>query len=108
MSEWQPIETAPKDQDILVWFDHDKDPYQCPHDPKRLTDYAAWTESGDFLDGKGFAVARWFGRQWEPTGDYGEGYWMPGAWFVCENDDYQRVCNPTHWQLLPAPPEAQP
>lgn len=37
MSEWKDISTAPRDESILVWFDHDADPY---HDGDRLTDYA--------------------------------------------------------------------
>jgi hypothetical protein len=96
--EWQPIEAAPKDVNILVWYDHDADPYQDPNNSNRITDYAAWTEDGDFLDGKGWAIARWHDRQ------YGEGYWLPAAWFALENDGYERVCNPTHWMPLPAPP----
>jgi hypothetical protein len=107
VSEWQPIRTAPKDSDLLVWFDHAADPYHDPERPERLTDYAAWTESGDFLDGRGVAVARWHEGHWESAGDYGEGYWMPAAWFARENDDYERVCNPTHWMPLPAPPRTE-
>jgi hypothetical protein len=92
-----------RDRDILVWYDHDADPYFESDD--KLTDYAAWAEMGDFLDGKGYAIARWFDKQWESTDEYGSGYWLPPAWFAKENDDYERVCNPTHWMLLPNPPE---
>lgn len=28
MSDWQPIETAPKDRLILAWCDHEADPYK--------------------------------------------------------------------------------
>jgi hypothetical protein len=104
MTDWQPISTAPKDEDILVWFDHEADPYIDPQNPNGLTDYGAWTESGSFLDGRGWAIARWQPRFWESVDEYGAGYWLPAAWFARENDDYERVCNPTHWMPLPKPP----
>lgn len=103
---WQPISTAPKDDtDILVWFDHDADPYYDPEDQVRLTPYAAWADGGDFMAGKGICIARHFPQHWESTGDYGEGYWLPAAWFSQENGDYERVVNPTHWMPLPEPPQ---
>lgn len=94
----------PKDKDILVWFDHDADPYQDPNDPCKLTDYAAWTEAGDFLDGSGFCIARLFPQHWESVDEYGGGYWLPAWWFAKENGDYELVCNPTHWMPLPEAP----
>lgn len=104
MSEWQQIETAPKDRDILVWFDHDADPHQHPEDDCRLTDYAAWAEGGDYLDGIGLCIAKWFPSHFEAEDEYGTGYWLPAWWFALENNDYERVVNPTHWMSLPAPP----
>lgn len=98
------IESAPKDRDILVWFDHEADPYQDPHNPDRLTDYAVWAESGEFLDGKGFCIAKWHTAIWESEDEYGNGYWLPSWWFAKENDDYERVVNPTNWTDLPVPP----
>ena len=102
--QWQPIETAPKDRDILVWFDHDADPYHDPNDNNRLTDYAAWAEAGGFMDGRGFCVAKWQPEHWESVDEYGAGYLLPAYWFAKENDDYERVVNPVRW--LPVnPPE---
>ena len=106
---WQPIYTAPKDQDVLVWYDHDADPYQDPENPDRLTDYAAWCEGGDFLSGRGFAIAKWFPQEWESTDEYGNGYWLPAAWFSRGDfEDYTSACNALFWQPLFAPSEVQP
>jgi hypothetical protein len=102
---WQPIETAPKDQDILVWYDHDADPYQDPQNPYCLTDYGALSEGGEFLDGIGVTVAKWHPQQWEAEDTWGNGFWLPAGWFsrgdFCH---YEVVCNPTHWMPLPQPP----
>jgi len=87
--DWQDIKSAPKDVDVLVWFDHEADPYQSPDDTNKLTDYAAWAESGDYMAGSGICVAKWFPQQWERTGEYGDGYFMPECWFAKQMDDYE-------------------
>jgi len=99
--EWQPIETAPKDGDILVWFDHDADPYQDPDSLDRITAYAVWVDAGDYLTGNGVTVAKWFPQQWEAEDQYGSGYWLPAMWFARENGDYDHACNATHWMPRP-------
>lgn len=102
--QWQGIERAPKDRNILVWFDHDADPYQDPQEPTKLTPYAAWAEGGEYLAGKGWCIAKWHPQHFEAEDEYGTGYWMPAAWFAHQNGDWEVVCNPTHWMPLPTPP----
>jgi len=104
-SRWRPMDTAPKDQPILVSYDHDADPYQDPANPGKLTAYACHAEGGDFLSGRGVAIARWSegwfeSEGWEhPAGDY----WMPAVWSAWFNGDYaDHVVNPVAWMPLPA------
>lgn len=98
--DWNTIDTAPKGVDVLVWYDHDADPYQDPNNPNRLTNYAAWADGGDWLDGKGVCIAKWFPKEFESEDEYGNGYWKPAAWFAKEDNDYMRVCNPIYWLMI--------
>lgn len=105
MTAWQPIDTATKDQDILVWYDHKADPYHVPGEPYRLTPYRTWAESGDFLSGSGVCIAKYHGAFWERADEYGGGDHLPAAWFALENDKYERVVNPIYWMPLPELPQ---
>ena len=106
MSEWQPIETAPKNKPILVWYDHDADPYHDANSGK-LTDYACHAEGGDFLSGKGVTIAKWSEGWHESEGwESPVEYCMPAVWSAWFNGDYaDHVCFPLFWQPLPEPPQ---
>ena len=100
---WQPIDTAPKDREILVWYDHDADPHQDPKNPKKLTDYAAHTEGGDFMYGKGCCIVTYAPAEWENTDEYGSGFWLTPVWLAYVGS-HEVACNATHWMPLPEPP----
>lgn len=101
MTEWQPIETAPKDRDILVWFDHDADPYFEQNDSHRLTDYAANAEACGYLQGRGYAIAKWMPPEFEATDEYGSGFEIPAGWFSRgDYGDYENACNALRWTPL--------
>lgn len=103
--EWQPIETAPKDRPVLVFYDHKADTYCDPSDRNKLTAYAAHAESGDFMDGSGICVAKWAYGWFESEDIYGNGYHVPGFWFPWIDHDFDdRVCNPIYWMSLPDAP----
>lgn len=80
MSEWQPIETAPKDADRLILAEGDR------------VFYGYWLHRPfkEYRDKDGFYV----GQDDEIAG-----------WFDCRDGD---EVNPTHWHphpLLPEPPK---
>lgn len=110
MTKWQPISTAPRNEDapIIVRFDHEADPYQDPDNPGRLTDYAANAEGASCLLGKGIALAVWRDGHYASDGwESGDGYWVPGGWFAWLNGDAaEYAVNAILWQETPQPPEA--
>jgi hypothetical protein len=83
MMEWQPIETAPKDTEIIAIFCSD---YGYQDKP---TIYGPWTVRGD---SRGKWFASWDGMSVIES----EGYW---------GTDYKEApLDPTHWMPLPPPP----
>lgn len=97
MSDWQDIETAPKDRPILGWCNHEADPY---HDGEgRLTDYGANCEGmGHVEDGP--HVIEWRQQEWESQDEYGSGFWIPG-WWVRFGSDGEEYANPVGWTEIP-------
>lgn len=77
MSEWLPIESAPKDG-------------------SRVLVYGQWAgETNGLQDGKDVYVAEFSGRS-----DYHD-FW----WSCVGTDGYAAWVKPTHWMPLPAPPK---
>lgn len=87
MSEWQPIETAPKDgTEIDIW--------EYCHDP-------AWRPDEHGIEhGMRLTVVRWGGEYWEQFDQVG----MAGAGFYsCCNNGHYTI---SHWMPIPRPPNA--
>jgi len=104
MSEWQPIETAPKDKPILAWCDHESDPYHLEGGvgiDGKLTLYAAHAEGLSHADTV-FHIIEW-GGEYCGGGAEEDYYCIPDWWFVV-GSDFEQVANPTHWMPLPEPP----
>jgi len=99
MSEWQPIETAPKDGTILVLF--------CGRDIDRT--YASPNEAaryclGFYGDGGGmYQTGTWYTVE-SRTEIWGYGSEMTGPMTETEC----LTCEPTHWFPLPNPPNQSP
>ena len=103
---WQPIETAPKDQPILAWCDHEADPFVVDRDTGRLTLYAAHGEGFSYAP-TGYHILEWGGAfddtSWE---DFHQAAHLPDWWFVA-GSEFEVVANPTHWMPLPEPPKKE-
>lgn len=100
---WNDVSVPPPDQDVLVLYDHDQDPYEI-EGTNRLTNYASWAEGGDYLQGRGIAIAKLFPAEWITEGHGPEAiqYSMPSVWRASFNGEYEYVCNVIKWCLLPA------
>ena len=102
MTEWMPIETAPRDgTKILGWCIHEADPYHL-EGGKRLTKYGAHAEGLGHVE-NGPHILVWGGgfddSTWESAGAH-----IPDWWFQY-GSSFEVPANPTHWMPLPEPPE---
>ncbi len=100
-SEWQPIETAPKDKPILAWCDHEADPYVLDGVKGTITLYAANYEGLSHAP-TGWHIVEWGGAFDDSTWEY-RGASLLDWWFVC-GSEFEVAANPTHWMPLPSPP----
>ena len=87
VDEWQPIETAPDNQRVLVFAIQTK---RWVHDPRKQdnvfeTKIVLW---------KGVATAYHYGKNWATFFPNGSGWLIEGAY----------LAEPTHWKPLPLPP----
>lgn len=101
MNEWQPISTAPKNRDIVVWCEN-----KCSHDgcaygnpeSKKLCLYHAHAEGLSYCE-EGLQAVCW-GGAFEDSWEDGGGY-LPDWWFV-KGSGFEVAANPTYW--LPTEP----
>lgn len=104
-TEWQPMETAPKDRPILAWCEDDcKDPHcaassRAEESSRNLCLYHAHAEGMLSVD-DGYAIVEWGGawddRTWE---DMGAGH-LPDWWFRV-GSEFEEAANPVAWAELP-------
>ena len=83
MSDWQPIETAPRDGTrVMLW--------------RGFADLGKWSE---------MVIAEWHHGAW-CWPDPGKNPTTHGEWTDCDLiEGYEDAKKPTHWMPLPAPPE---
>jgi len=75
MTEWQPIDTAPKDETILIWAED------------------GWTRCAELI-----LMSEYGSYDPDELDDGGARMWVGDG-------DLQLSFKPTHWMALPAPPK---
>lgn len=101
MSDWQPIETAPKDAPILAYCNHEADPYFLPNG--NLTLYGAHCEGMGYAE-TGIHIIEFGGGFDDRTYEEPNAGNLPDWWFVV-GWEFEKAANPTHWMPLPKRPE---
>lgn len=107
MSDWQPIETAPKDAPILAWCETDCANAKCAYgggEGHGLCLYHGHAEGLSFAE-TGIHIVEWGGAWDDRTHEYNGGH-MPDWWFV-RDSEFEKAANPTHWMPLPPAPTPQ-
>ena len=103
---WQPIETAPKDEPIIAYCNHEADPHHTDEPGGCLTLYAAHYEGLSHCE-TGVYIVEWGGAWDDRTYEDSSGGFMPDWWFVA-GSEFEVAANPTHWIPLPAFPNTAP
>lgn len=105
---WQPISTALKRKNIkagmpiLVWHDHDSDPYYLREG--YLTPYGAWAEGNGYEATSGAYIAVWGGGYVETGDEYGTVICNMPDWWFKHDSEHEMPLAPTHWTMIPSPP----
>jgi hypothetical protein len=98
---------ARRDRPILVWHDHDSDPYYeslGPLEEGRLTVYGAHCEGLGYRRDKGYFVAVWGGGVDDDESGAGWGPWthIPDWWFE-DHSEFERPLAPVGFVDLTDP-----
>ncbi len=92
MSEWQPIETAPKDGTLILLYAGAQMYDGKPTDPRLTCGYWLVLEHGDYLGDCGGECR---------CPEYDD---PPDPYWYSEDGGFTTENPPTHWMPLPAPP----
>jgi hypothetical protein len=83
MTDWQPIETAPKDGTFVMLF----------------------VPNGQLETGPVTIGGYWKAVERSPDGRFKNGEWTRfSGWLGSDADCHASWCDPTHWMPLPCPP----